>query len=115
MIFRFFRNLANLARRFADKKNLHQHGAERAELTFEGRNLAVQHYPSLARGLAATGTYDDVFYGHDHQQYKERLKVGGSEVLLAKPGTLSAMGKPQTFLIYDSETNDARLVEVDRL
>ena len=30
-------------------------------------------------------------------------------------GTLSAMGKPQTFLVYDSETNAAELFEVDRL
>ena len=104
-----------MATRFTDRKNLHHYGAERAELTLAGRSLAVQHYPSLARGLAATGAYDAVFYGHDHQQHKERLEVGGREVLLANPGTLSAMGKPQTFLIYDSETNDARLLEVEWL
>ncbi len=104
-----------MSTRFADRKNLHQHGAERAEIALGGRSLAVQHYPSLARGLAATGSYDAVFYGHDHQQHKVRLQVGRREVLLANPGTLSAMGKPQTFLIYDSEGNDARFVEVDRL
>ncbi len=71
--------------------------------------------PAWPRGLAATGSYDAVFYGHDHQQHKVRLQVGRREVLLANPGTLSAMGKPQTFLIYDSEGNDARFVEVDRL
>ena len=104
-----------MATRFADRKNLHQYGAERAEIELGDRKLAVQHYPSLARGLAATGAYDAVFFGHDHQQHTERRRVSGRDVLLANPGTLSAMGEPRTFLIYDSESNDVRLLEVDRL
>ena len=104
-----------MATRFADRTNLHLHGAERAEIELGRRSIAAQHYPGLARGLAATGVYDAVFYGHDHQQHQERLHVGEREVLLANPGTLSAMGKPQSFLVYDSESNEVELVEVDRL
>jgi hypothetical protein len=97
------------------RTNLHLHGAEKAEVALAGRNVAAQHYPALARGLAATGDYDAVFYGHNHDQHEQRLTVGEGEVLLANPGTLAAMGKAQTFRIYDTEANEARLFEVDRL
>ena len=130
-----------MATRFG-RDNLHQHGAERAELELGGRNIAVQHYPGLARGLASSGAYDAVFYGHDHTLHQERLHVdgrasagrasagrksadrksadrksadrksAGREVLLANPGTLSAMGKAQTFLIYDTESNELTTIEV---
>lgn len=94
-----------MATRFG-RDNLHLHGAERAELDLGGRRIAVQHYPGLARALAATGSYEAVFYGHDHTVNAERLSVGGRSVLLANPGTLAAMGKPQTFFVYDTESNE---------
>ena len=103
-----------MATRFEDRENLHHHGSELAELELAGRKIAVQHYPSLARGLAATGSYDAVFYGHDHTQYQQRQQVAERQVLLANPGTLSAMGKPQTFLLYDTESNEAELFEADQ-
>lgn len=103
-----------MATRFS-RPNLHQHGAERAELSFGERSVAVQHYPSLARGLATTGAYDAVFYGHDHTQHVERLQAGGRDVLLANPGTLSAMGKPQTFLLYDTDGNDVEVLEAEAI
>ena len=53
-----------------------------------------------------------MFYGHDHTVHDERLQVGERSVLLANPGTLGAMGKPQTFLVYDTESNDVTRVEV---
>lgn len=37
-----------------------------------GIRIAVNHYPAIAAGLAASGKYDLVCYGHDH-----RLHVGG--------------------------------------
>jgi putative phosphoesterase len=120
-----------MATRFG-RDNLHQHGAERAELELGGRNIAVQHYPGLARGLASSGAYDAVFYGHDHTLHQERFHVderagtdrastdltsadhksAGREVILANPGTLSAMGKAQTFLIYDTASNELTAIEV---
>ncbi len=94
------------------RDNLHQHGAEKAELDLGGRSIALQHYPALARGLASSGAYDVVFYGHDHTLHQERLQVGDRDVLLANPGTLSAMGKDQTFFVYDTEANDVTVIEV---
>ena len=100
-----------MATRFS-RDNLHQHGGEKAELELGGRSIAVQHYPGLARGLASSGTYDAVFYGHDHTFHQERLQVGDRQVLLANPGTLSAMGKDQTFFVYDTEANAVAVIEV---
>ncbi len=104
-----------MATRFGDRPNLQLHGAERAELELGGRTIALQHYPSLARALATTGAYDAVFYGHDHQHHQEHIAADGRSVLLANPGTLSAMGKPQTFMLYDTETNEVELLAVDQL
>ena len=104
-----------MATRFGDREGLHLHGAEKAELTLGERPIAMQHYPALARGLAATGTYDAVFYGHDHTHHSELLPAGGRDVLLANPGTLSAMGKPQTFMVYDAAANQVQLHEVAQL
>ncbi len=41
------------------------HG-ELAELSLGGKRLAVNHYPEIARGLAASGRYDVVCFGHNH-------------------------------------------------
>ena len=32
-----------------------------------GRRVAANHYPQLAAGLAASGDFDLVFFGHDHR------------------------------------------------
>ncbi len=100
-----------MATRFS-RDNLHQHGAEKAELELGGRSVAVQHYPGLARGLASSGAYDAVFYGHDHTTYQERLQISDRDVLLANPGTLSAMGKAQTFFVYDTESSEVTTIEI---
>ena len=88
-----------MATRF-DRDNLHLHGASLAQLELGGRRIAMQHYPELARGLAATGDFDAVFYGHDHVAHQERLEVGSRDVLRANPGTLAAMGKPPSYAVY---------------
>ena len=93
-----------MATRFR-RDNLHQHGAALARIDIGERAIAVHHYPELARGLAATGDYDAVFYGHDHTAHEEWLTVGEREVLLANPGTLAAMGRPLTYAIYDGDSH----------
>jgi uncharacterized protein len=42
------------------------HGAF-AELTLGGKRFAVNHYPEIAGGLAASGQYDVVCFGHNHR------------------------------------------------
>ena len=98
--------------RTAGRPNFRFHGAELAELTVAGRRIAMQHYPRLARALASSGAYDAVFYGHDHVAHVERQSVDGRQVMLANPGTLSAMGKRPTYGLYDPASNDLELIDL---
>lgn len=100
-----------MATRFT-RDNLHQHGPSLAELEIGGRQVAMQHYPELARGLAATGSYDVVLYGHDHVAHQERLTAGSRDVILANPGTLSAMGKAPSYAIYHCDSHQIEHVLV---
>ena len=98
--------------RTAGRTGFRFHGAELAEVTIDGRRVALQHYPRLARALARGGEYDAVFYGHDHRANVERVPAGGREVLLANPGALGAMGGALTYGLYDAAANDLELVEL---
>src|SRR3712207_650010 len=42
------------------------HG-ELLEIELDGRRVAMQHYDNIARGLATSGLYDLVCYGHNHR------------------------------------------------
>lgn len=91
----------------AQYPGIHLHG-EFAELEVEGVRVAVNHFPELASSLAASGRYDLVCYGHNHQARKSN--EGGC--LLLNPGELMGMKNQATFALFDTETRDARFVEV---
>lgn len=102
-----------MSTRTAGRMNFRFHGAELADITIGERRIAMQHYPRLARALGAGGEYDAVFYGHDHVAHVERISAAGRSVLLANPGTLSAMGKAATYGLYHPASNDLELIELD--
>lgn len=83
------------------------HGAL-AELEFDGVRVAVNHYPDIARGLAASGRYDLVCFGHNHQASEERV----GPCLLLNPGELMGLHGRRTLAVYDTQTRAAELVEV---
>jgi uncharacterized protein len=72
------------AAEFKDQVTIH---GEFADLTEEQVGIAtgVNHYPSLAEGMAARGKYGLVCYGHDHTRDIRRAASGA---LLLNPGTL---------------------------
>jgi putative phosphoesterase len=98
------RLICQLAERF---QNISLHGAF-AELNFSGLRVALNHYPEIARGLAASGLYDLVCYGHDHQAHVEQL----SDCVLLNPGELMGMYGKRTFAFFDTLARQAELVEV---
>ena len=51
--------------------NFRFHGSEMAELTMDGRQIAMQRYSRLSRDLVDSRLCDVVFYGHDHQSHVE--------------------------------------------
>lgn len=79
-----------------------------------GLRVAANHYPELAAGLAASGRFDLVCYGHDHRFAIERR----SETLVVNPGTLlgydpaARADVAATFLVVDSESRRAEGFQV---
>lgn len=91
----------------SEYQGLHLHG-EFAELEIDGLRVAVNHFPAVAASLAGSGRYDLVCYGHDHQARKE----DENGCLLLNPGELMGMKGQASFALFDTETKDARFVEV---
>lgn len=90
--------------------NMHIYG-ERGFLEIDGKKLAFSHYPEKAKIIAESGDYDCVFYGHDHKAWE--AKVGNC--FLRNPGTLAGLFAKPTFATYDTKTNEATLILVERL
>ena len=79
------------------------------ELEFDDKKIAANHFPKIAEGLASTGNYDIVFYGHTH--VADEKKIGST--LLVNPGELMGWkGKP-TFAIYDTKLNKVEITDLE--
>lgn len=83
--------------------------------TFQGKRIAVNHYDYLARPLAASGHYNLVFYGHNHQRRHEYTP----HCVALNPGALMGYNGPDqidipaTFVVYDTvEEQEIRWYEV---
>lgn len=94
----------------AEQDNVTLHG-QLAALAFDGLRVAVNHYPEIARGLAASGAYDLVCYGHDHIAHEERLAAGGP--LLLNPGEVMGLYGRSTFAFFDTATRAVTFVEIE--
>jgi hypothetical protein len=104
----------NTADRFATPKIAGENGinfhGDIAKLEFDGKKILVNHFPDIARAFAFTGEYDAVFYGHSHISNKEKIK----DTLLVNPGNLLEKAKEKSsFAIYDTELNDAEIIELE--
>ncbi|MDA2924658.1 YfcE family phosphodiesterase [Acidobacteria bacterium AH-259-L09] len=86
---------------------VHLHGAL-AELELDGLKVAVNHYPEIARPLAASGSYDLVCYGHDHTAYEGRT----GKCVLLNPGELMGLYGKTTFAFFDTQSRSVQFVEV---
>ena len=81
-------------------------------IEIEERKVFLTHFPLLAKSMAKSGDFDAVFYGHDHTKNKERI----GDCLVINPGEIGAYKTGiATFAIYDSETNDAEIIEIENI
>jgi putative phosphoesterase len=86
--------------------HVHLHGELfRAELG--GRQVAAQHFDSIARPIAAAGEFDVVCYGHNHiydvRRIGRTLAINPGSILGAQFGADgSRMDVAPSFVIYDS-------------
>lgn len=87
--------------------NITLHG-QLAELDLGGLSIAVSHYPEIARGLASSGLYDIVCYGHDHTLNEERI----GDTLLLNPGEIMGRDGRSTYVIVDSDDRSVGVYDV---
>lgn len=79
-------------------------------LEIDNKKLFLSHYPLLAKPMAKSWDFDACFYGHNHLKHKEMIW----NCLLLNPGEIWAYKTwIATFAIYDSESNDAEIIEVE--
>ncbi|MBP7949255.1 MAG: YfcE family phosphodiesterase [Verrucomicrobiales bacterium] len=64
-----------------DRVTLH---GQFAELELDGKKIALNHYPDIARRLAESQAFDAVFSGHDHRRYVHAV----GRTLWANPGEI---------------------------
>lgn len=91
----------------ANFEHVYLHG-ELAELDLGGLRIAVNHYPRIARGLARSGLYDLVCYGHDHTAHHEQI----NGCTLLNPGEILGMNGPSTLAIFETESREIERIEV---
>jgi uncharacterized protein len=87
--------------------NVQIHG-QFASLELDGMRVALNHYPEIARPIAASGQFDLVCYGHDHTAHEERI---GTTFLL-NPGELMGMNGRSSFVMFDTQTRGVRWIDL---
>lgn len=103
-------DLFRITAKAKDNAHLHLHG-ELCAIELDGRRLAMNHYPDIARDLAASGLYDVVCYGHNHAGDIRQLE----KALMINPGTLMGYDPinkrdiTATYAIYDTRAHSAQL------
>jgi putative phosphoesterase len=93
-----------VSRRF---ENITIHG-EFAFLETEDGGIAVTHRPEFARGLAHTGSYTAVFYGHTHRRKSEL--IGSTH--LVNPGELMGLVETPGWIVFDLSTGALQQIEL---
>jgi hypothetical protein len=83
------------------------HG-ELARFQFGGLRIAVNHYPELARGLAVSGEFDLVCYGHDHTAHQEWV----GPCLLLNPGELMGMRGTSRLAVVECEARTVEAIDL---
>jgi hypothetical protein len=87
--------------------SIHLHGAL-AKLELGGVKVAVNHYPELARGLAATQAYGLVCYGHDHTAHSEWV----GDCLLLNPGELMGLNGRSSLAWVELPSRECTFVDL---
>jgi len=109
-IYMIWGNVADreLEKKVADESEKVKHFGDLAEFEFEGRKIALTHYPGKARELVSAGRFDLVCFGHNHLKTFE--KIGNTYLL--NPGTAGGMFQYPSFAIFDLEKMTNEFQEV---
>lgn len=106
--------ITNLSRQFEGRMHIY---GEIGSLELGGRRFAVNHFPEIARPIAASGEYDVVCFGHNHKRELSKQTIGLKEVLLINPGPvmgvkfveLEPTPTEASFAVVDTDTLSVQL------
>ena len=87
--------------------NVTLHG-DFAELCLGGRDIAMTHYPHLAKALGGGQQFDMVCHGHNHQ--RQATWVG--RTLMLNPGEVMGRFGVSSYAVYDTERGDGQIIEL---
>ncbi len=79
-----------------------------AELTADGRRIALTHYPEIGRALSRGCDLDLVCHGHSHELV---VDLEG-KTLRVNPGEVMGRFGRSTYALYDTVTGQAEIVDV---
>lgn len=79
--------------------NVTLHG-ELGRIETKTGKIAFTHRPEFATGLAGTGEYSAVFFGHTHR--RETKTIGRTRLL--NPGDLMGLFEPPGWILFDPES-----------
>ena len=83
---------------------------EYAEIEIDNLRIAMNHYPEIAHGLAASGKFDLVCFGHNHTASLEQV----NKTVLLNPGEVMGMNGRSTLVLFDTVTREVEWVELWR-
>jgi len=93
-----------------DFDRITHHGIE-GGMEVDGLRIGFNHYPALARGLAASGRFDLICCGHNHCSGTEQI----GDCLLINPGDLLGKDAYPGFTLFDTLTQAHKRVIVGDL
>ncbi len=96
---------------YGDQGELEIGGKKNKSAEAKRRRIAFCHYPNQAEELAKTAKYDLIFYGHDHKPWEKYI----GKTRLLNPGTLAGMFNKATFAVYDTATDKAKLILLEKI
>ena len=74
----------------------------------QGIDVAITHYPHVAEGLAHSGRYGMVCFGHTHKRHEEWV----GECLMLNPGELMGMRGPSAIAVVDLPQRSVEWIEL---
>ena len=106
-------DLFRITRKSSDRVRVY---GEFFETVLDGRKVAVNHFDYIARPIAASGLYDMVCYGHNHEFSVARI----GRTLAINPGPIMGARFPggkwedvaATFVVVDTQGQSVEAFEV---
>ena len=81
------------------------------KLEIDKLKIVFCHEPFVAEKMAGSQKYNFVFYGHTHKPWQKKI----GKTILLNPGTVAGLFSKATFAIFDTETQKAQLILLEKI